>query len=248
MGLYGHRLLEAGASGEPLIYSLTLYERGDGVNHLRVQADNLDQPFDINQGAKLDLGSTAKLRTLITYLEIVAELHAKLGGSAPAELKVVAADAVDPLTAWAAGHLAVQRRSQPSRHARGGDAAELFGQPHGNASSPVAASISSPTSILSTTTDTLSVAEAFRHSVNLVFVRLMRDIVRYYTAVHLPFARDLLDDPRHPARAGYLERFADREGRAFLNQFYDRAERARRRGRAGEAGEVRCGRVPTGSP
>ena len=53
MGLYGHRLLEAGASGEPLIYSLTLYERGDGVNHLRVQADNLDQPFDINQGAKL---------------------------------------------------------------------------------------------------------------------------------------------------------------------------------------------------
>ena len=150
MGLYGHRLLEAGASGEPLIYSLTLYERGDGVNHLRVQADNLDQPFDINQGAKLDLGSTAKLRTLITYLEIVAELHAKLGGSAPAEIKVVAADAVDPLTAWAAGHLG-QRRSQPSRHARGGDAAELLGRPMGTPS-PVAASISSPTSILSTTT------------------------------------------------------------------------------------------------
>ena len=36
---------------------------GAGVNYLRVQADNLDQPFDINQGAKLDLGSTAKLRT-----------------------------------------------------------------------------------------------------------------------------------------------------------------------------------------
>ena len=52
MGLYGHRLLEARRLGA-LIYSLTLYERGDGVNHLRVQADNLDQPFDINQGAKL---------------------------------------------------------------------------------------------------------------------------------------------------------------------------------------------------
>ena len=70
-----------------------------------MQADNLDQPFDINQGAKLDLGSTAKLRTLITYLEIIADLHARLCGHEPAELKVVAA-AADPLTAWAAGYLA----------------------------------------------------------------------------------------------------------------------------------------------
>ena len=53
------------------------------MNHLRVQADNLDQPFDINQGAKLDLGSTAKLRTLITYLEIVAELHRRAGARRP---------------------------------------------------------------------------------------------------------------------------------------------------------------------
>ena len=220
MGLYGHRLLDAGASGEPLIYSLTLYERGDGVNHLRVQADNLDQPFDINQGAKLDLGSTAKLRTLITYLEIVAELHAKLAGSAPTELKVVAADAADPLTAWAAGHLAASAdRSLPAmleaamrrsysagpweRFFTGGGQHRFanFNPEHDDR--------------------TLSVAEAFRHSVNLVFVRLMRDIVKYYTAVHLPFARDLLDDPRHPARARYLERFADREGGSFLNQFYD---------------------------
>ena len=187
MGLYGHRLLEAGASGEPLIYSLTLYERGDGVNHLRVQADNLDQPFDINQGAKLDLGSTAKLRTLITYLEIVAELHARLAGSAPAELKVVAADAADPLTAWAAGHLgasddrslpamleAAMRRSYSAspweRFFTGGGQHRFanFNPEHDDR--------------------TLSVAEAFRHSVNLVFVRMMRDIVRYHTAVHLPFA------------------------------------------------------------
>jgi cell division protein FtsI/penicillin-binding protein 2 len=67
----------------------------------------------------------------------------------------------------------------------------------------------------------MSVAEAFRHSVNLVFVRLMRDIVRYYVAVHLPFARDLVEDRAHPGRAQYLVRFADSEGRAFLNQFYN---------------------------
>jgi membrane peptidoglycan carboxypeptidase len=220
MGLYGHRLLDAGASGGPLIYSLTLYERGDGVNHLRVQADNLDQPFDINQGAKLDLGSTAKLRTLITYLEVVAELHARLAGNAPAELKVVATDAADPLTAWAAGHLATSAdRSLPTmleaalRRSYSASPWERFftgGGQHRFAN-------------FNPEDDgrALSVAVAFRHSVNLVFVRLMRDIVRYYTAVHLPFARDLLDDPQHPARASYLERFADREGRTFLNRFYD---------------------------
>jgi membrane peptidoglycan carboxypeptidase len=219
MGLYGHRLLDAGASGNSLIYSLTLYERGDGVNYLRVQADNLDQPFDINQGAKLDLGSTAKLRTLITYLEIIAELHARLSANQPAELKVVAA-AADPLTAWAAGYLAshadrglaemleaAMRRTYSAspweRFFTGGGLHQFanFNKDHNGR--------------------TMSVAEAFRHSVNLVFVRLMRDIVRYYVALHLPFARDLVEDRAHPARAQYLVRFADSEGRAFLNQFYN---------------------------
>ena len=220
MGLYGHRLLEAGAAGDPLIYGLTLYERGAGVNYLRVQADNLDQPFGINDGAKLDLGSTAKLRALITYLEIVAELHARLAGTEPAELKVVAADAADPLTVWAAGYLAASAdRSLPAmleaamRRSYSASPWERFftgGGQHRFANfNP------------EHNDRTLSVAEAFRHSVNLVFVRLMRDIVRHYVAVHLPFARDLLEDREHPARAQYLVRFADREGRTFLNQFYD---------------------------
>ena len=70
------------------------------------------------------------------------------------------------------------------------------------------------------TTTALSVAEAFRHSVNLVFVRLMRDIVRYYGRSPAVRARPARR-PAAPARTGYLERFADREGRAFLSQFYD---------------------------
>jgi hypothetical protein len=56
-----------------------LYERGAERNYLRVHADSLNSPFDINSGAKLILGSTAKLRTLVTYLNVVEELHRKLG-------------------------------------------------------------------------------------------------------------------------------------------------------------------------
>ena len=34
-------------------------------NYVRIHADSLNKPFDINSGAKLQLGSTAKLRTLV---------------------------------------------------------------------------------------------------------------------------------------------------------------------------------------
>ena len=69
LGLVGEKLLGGGDPAR-VLYSFTLYERGQGANRVRVQTDNLDQPLDINGGARLDLGSTAKLRTLITYLEI----------------------------------------------------------------------------------------------------------------------------------------------------------------------------------
>jgi membrane peptidoglycan carboxypeptidase len=219
LGLYGHRLLDPGDSGEPLIASLTLYERGDGVNYLRVQTDNLNQPFDLNSGAKLDLGSTAKLRTLITYLEIVAALHARLCGLDPAQRKALAASAADPLTRWAAEYLqsaadagltamleaAMARRYSASPWERffTGGGVHRFANFDADDNGRV-----------------MSVAEAFRHSVNLVFIRLMRDIVQYYQAAGAP-AEAILGDRQHPLRKEYLARFADREGTTFLNRFYD---------------------------
>jgi len=71
-GLYGFRLLSEGDDPSKITFSFTLFERGERSNLLRVQTDSFDQPFDLNEGARLDLGSTAKLRTLITYLELVA--------------------------------------------------------------------------------------------------------------------------------------------------------------------------------
>src|SRR4030095_6982849 len=61
------------ASGGPanVRSSLSLYERMGETNVLRAQVDPLEQPFNVNRGMKLDLGSTAKLRTLVPYLELV---------------------------------------------------------------------------------------------------------------------------------------------------------------------------------
>jgi hypothetical protein len=57
--------------------------------------------------------------------------------------------------------------------------------------------------------------------VNLVFVRLMRDVVRYHEQ-RIPFARNLTEDARHPLRTTYLSRFADQEGQQFIRRFHSR--------------------------
>src|SRR5690606_1399513 len=72
---------------------------------LRVQTDNHDQPFDINDGARLDLGSTAKLRTLVSYLEIIAELHRRWADASAAELAAIEVADGDTLGRWAKSYL-----------------------------------------------------------------------------------------------------------------------------------------------
>lgn len=219
-GLYGFHLLEAGASLRPLVFSLTLYERGAQANWLRVQADNVDQPFDVNLGAKLDLGSTAKLRTLISYLEIVAELHGRWAALAPAELRALAPDAQDALGLWARQYLL---QAPPGR--------ELPAMLEAALQRPYSAS---PAEAFFTGGGLhrfenfehehdgrrLTVQEAFKHSVNLVFIRLLRDIVQ--NRIHGDPARQasaLLREPEHPRRRELLARFANAEGASYLAGF-----------------------------
>src|SRR3546814_11127123 len=103
MGLDAPRLLDRGAP-EKVIYSLLLYERGRDRNHLRLQADNFDGPFDVNEGTKLDLGSPATLRTLVSYLQIIATLYEGLRAH-PAEVLQATAAADAALSRWVAGAL-----------------------------------------------------------------------------------------------------------------------------------------------
>jgi membrane peptidoglycan carboxypeptidase len=222
-GLTGKGLL---GNGDPakVIYSFTLMERGQDVNYLRVQTDNYDQPLDINEGAKLDLGSTAKLRTLVTYLDIVDQLQRRYGDMKPAALAKVKLDPKDRLSQWAVEYF----RALPANADRGlapmlaaamerqysGNPGEGFftgGGLHyfGNFSKLDDKKI-------------LSVTSALRQSTNLVFVRLMRDVVRYYMFQLPGSSAALLADADDPRRAQYLSRFADREGRDFMARFYNK--------------------------
>ncbi len=104
IGLIGERLLTT-TSTTQVRYSFTLFELTPDGSRVRVQTDSTDQPFDINEGSKLELGSTAKMRVLTTYLQIIAELHDKYVGMTIPELKKVDVPDQDRLSRWAVDYL-----------------------------------------------------------------------------------------------------------------------------------------------
>jgi len=208
------------AKGDPskVVYSFTLYECTPGANLLRVQTDNFDQPLNINEGVKLELGSSAKLRTLITYLEIAAVLHSRYADYTPEQLRAVTPAKSDRLSAWAVDYLshatdkslkamleaAMERRysASPAERFFTGGGEHTFSNFDDRFDNRI-----------------ISVREAIHNSVNLVFIRMMRDIVHYYTFQRSGISA-IFEDTGDPRRKSYLERFADREGKLFLTRFY----------------------------
>lgn len=219
-GLQQYRLLEESDPAK-VVYSFTLYERGPGMNLLRVQTDNWNQPLNINQDTRLELGSTAKLRTLINYLEIVSDLHKQYGGMTRQQLLAVQTLPDDHLTDWAVKYLASaqDRTLTPMLQAAlqrkySGSAGESFFTGGGvhhfeNFESWEAGR-------------NFTVSEAFQNSVNLAFVRLMRDIVYYYRFRVPGASAQIVKSDDDPARRAYLARFADQEGRVYLWRFYQK--------------------------
>lgn len=220
IGLQQYQLLSEG-DPKAMIYSFLLYERASGVNVLRVQTDDYDQPLSINQGTKLQLGSTAKLRTLINYLEIVEQLHDQYQEMSPDELSAVSVMPEDRITAWAITYLSTAKEKRLvsmlqaalDRTYSGSPAEGFFTagglQSFGNFD---------PAENNWVTT----VREAFEQSVNLAFIRLMRDIEQYYLS-RVPDASVVLTNKAsNTARNAYLARFADEEGSAFLRSFYEK--------------------------
>lgn len=217
-GLVGEKMLSPGRVGD-VRYSFTLIERTPQGNQVRVQTDTTDQPLDINEGSKLELGSTAKLRVLATYLEMVAERHAALVGKTPAELRKLPVDPQDTLSRWVTDRLArpgdhslpatleaaLERRfsASPGEGFFTGGGLHYFGNYNRDDDGRL------PT-----------LREAMQASINLPFVRLMREVVRHTIHDDPGSTASLLKDIRDPRREQYLARFADREGQTFLRRFW----------------------------
>ncbi len=220
-GLYGFRLLSEANDPANLQISFTLYERAGDANLLRIQADNQDRPFDLNQGARLDLGSTAKLRTLVSYLEAISGCYRRFADLQPDALAEVTIHERDVLARWSRDWLAANpggtlRAMLDAAMERqySASTAEVFytgGGVHRFANFEK-----------DDTQRIVSVRTAFNESINLPFIRMMRDIVRHTMLTLSEHNAQLLTDRSDPQRQDYLARFADLEGRKFLGTFYQR--------------------------
>ena len=224
IGLLGERLLTPKTTDQ-VSYSFTLFERTEDGSRVRVQTDSTNLAFDINEGSKLELGSTAKLRVLTTYLQIVAELHDRYAGKPVAELRQVPVADLDVISRWSLNWLMQNAKDQNidamldaalerTYSASTGEGFFTGGGMHrfnnfrkqDNGRNP-------------------SLKDALRESINLPFIRLMRDIVRYVT-YQQPYNREpLLRDDNDPRRQAYLAQFADREGTNYLMRFWRKYQR-----------------------
>lgn len=218
IGLYGFRLLSPDNDPAKIKWSVLLYEKGTDGNRLRLQADNIEAPLDMNDGAKLDLGSTAKLRTLVTYLEIIGELYRRYAGLSLEDLKDLTEEAPDVLTSWATTWLS----ANPDASLTDMLSAAMDRKYSGNPGETFFTGGGAHTFVNFDKAEDhriIDLREALRDSVNLVFVRLMRDIVNYTISQGQQTKQELLSDPDHPARKAYLERYAEKEGETFLNRY-----------------------------
>ncbi len=217
-GLLGPRMLDDDDPSR-VVYSLMVYERGSEANLLRVQTDTLDSAFAVNDLVMLDLGSTAKLRTLASYLAAVADLHQRLRELSPEALRSFKPHRRDVLSAWAADYLssapsaslaamldaALDRRYSAAAGERffTGGGIHIFRNFDNRDNARV-----------------VSVREAFLKSINLPFIRLMRDLVNHIVYTLPSIGAEALEDPHHPERDRYLRRYAERDGAAYMHRFY----------------------------
>lgn len=220
IGLFGEHLLSEDKTRD-VRYSFTLFERTPSGNRVRVQTDNTEQPFDINEGSKLELGSTAKLRVLSTYLETIAELHRQYAALPAAELKKVQVEPLDFISRWAIDYLitakdrnlpdmltaSMQRKysASPYESFFTGGGIHTFSnfRKEDNGRIP-------------------TIQDALRESINLPFVRLLRDLVRHDMYANEGSKVAVLADDKDPRRRDYLDRFVDKESQVYLLRFWQK--------------------------
>lgn len=194
-----------------LIYSVSVWKQTDDFNCMVVNADTYQHRLNLNEGMRLELGSTAKLRTLVSYLQIVESLYEKWESKPKNELLQQAHQAGrDNIKRWAAQYLA-SKKSTPSlkefldaslERKYTASPYEVFftgGGIHTFSNYKKEENGRVPT-----------VKNALWKSTNLVFIRLMRDVIAHLTT-----------ELKEREENYYIDGFVDKESVVFLRQAYD---------------------------
>ena len=221
-GMFGKRLLNP-AFVDSVLVTFSLFKTDLDGNQLLVHADNLNQPLDLQRSAKLELGSTAKLRTLANYLNVMAALYERYHDLTAASLHYESRYGLDPLSRWAAGYMLVRRDASRDDLLRASVERSYSASP--NARFWTGGGVHTFSNFDSTHDNSvLTVRMATRQSSNLVYVRLMRDLVDYYVAAIGFDQAAILSDRQHEDRQMLLEAAAERESRQLLWAAYTKYE------------------------
>lgn len=209
------------ARGNPagITYSFSLYESTDKGNLLRIRTNSTSTPFDMDESAKMDMGSTAKLRTIVHYLEIMEALFGKYGDMTKAELNARLGEHLDPLTRWTINYFL----ATPDRDLAAMLDASLERTYSANPEERFFTGGGLHTFGNFSKTDNFKIhtlKTALYNSVNLVFIRLMRDMVYYHIFERIGSTPSHLEKLDDDAIKTYLSKFADQEGLVFLARFH----------------------------
>jgi membrane peptidoglycan carboxypeptidase len=165
------------------------------------------------------LAPLPKLRTLVNYLEIVEQLHERYANLPTQKLSTFTPLPEDRLTSWAIHHLSTAREKSLKPMLEAALDRQYSASP--DEGFFTAGGLHHFGNFESSDNDRyVTVREAFERSVNLVFIRLMRDIERYYMYRSEDSSSNTRADASSRKRHEYLVRFADEEGQVFLRQFH----------------------------
>lgn len=187
---------------ENVIYSLTLYKLEDGEAKLRAIYDSQNQPFSFNDAGKVELGSSAKLRVIVSYLNAVKKAYeekqeSKLDKTDPISI-LVKNSAAETLEEVLLESLEKIYSASPNESFFTGGGIHRFGNYNEEDNSKV-----------------VTLKESFKRSINLPFVRALRDVVNFHKQRTID-KTNLSEEEKDRL----LEKFIDKESKIFIEKYY----------------------------
>jgi membrane peptidoglycan carboxypeptidase len=207
-------------------YSFTLYEREGDMNHLRVQTDNFEGEFNLNEDSMLELGSTAKFRTLITYLEYTLDAYKTLVNIVPEDRPELTERQTeeDGITAFVLEYL--NAAQEPTSEKAMLDAAmeRIYSAHNGERFFTGGGLHRFHNFMVNDNWRDVSVKQAFEDSINLPFIRMMEDVVQYTIHNKLDVDLSIYDEYEHPLRKKYLDRYVLHDAIQHFSKMYQEYE------------------------
>lgn len=205
-------------------YSFTLYQNVGEANHLLVQTDNFGGEFNLNEDSMLELGSTAKLRTLITYLEYSLESYRSLSSLSREVLPILSErqGEEDGITQFVLEYLNDEERLEPpSEQGFLNAAMERIYSANNIKRFYTGGGLHQFQNFqVNDNWREVSVRQAFEDSINLPFIRMMEDVVHHIIHNRLDIDINVYDDVTHPLRQQYIDRYILHDAVQHFSLYY----------------------------